>query len=69
MQRPWLGTAYWLVPHGLLSLFSYRTPDHQARDGTTYCGLAVINVVWTEWSTSGLFPRVLVIKGALAISK
>jgi hypothetical protein len=36
MQRPWRGTPYWLAPHGLLSLFSYRTQDHQLRKGTTY---------------------------------
>jgi hypothetical protein len=23
------GAAYWLAPHGLLSLLSYRTQDHQ----------------------------------------
>ena len=22
MQRPWMGAAYWLAPHGLLSLLS-----------------------------------------------
>jgi hypothetical protein len=27
-QRLSKGTAYWLVPHGLLSLLSYRTQDH-----------------------------------------
>jgi hypothetical protein len=25
MQRPWVGAAFWLAPHGLLSLLSYRT--------------------------------------------
>ena len=39
MQRPWRGAAYWFAPHGLLSLLSYRTQDHQPRDGTTYNGL------------------------------
>lgn len=29
MQRPWKGTAYWLVPQGLLSLLSYRIQDHK----------------------------------------
>ena len=38
MQRPWKGAAYWLAPHGLLSLLSYRTQDHQPRDGTTHNG-------------------------------
>jgi hypothetical protein len=33
------GTAYWLAHHGLLNLLSYRTQDHQPRDGTTYNGL------------------------------
>ena len=27
-QRPWRGATYWLAPHGLLSLLSYRTQDH-----------------------------------------
>jgi hypothetical protein len=27
MQRLWRGTSYWLAPHGLLSLLSYRTQD------------------------------------------
>jgi hypothetical protein len=39
MQRPWKGAAYWLAPHGLLGLLSYRTQDHQPRDGTTHNGL------------------------------
>ena len=30
--------AFCLAPHGLLSLLSYRTQDHQPRDGTTYHG-------------------------------
>ena len=30
------GAAYWLASHGLLNLFSYKTQDHQPRDGTTY---------------------------------
>ena len=39
VQRPWKGAAYWLTPRGLLSLLSYRTQDHQPRDGTTHNGL------------------------------
>ena len=39
MRRPWTGAAYWLTPHGLLSLLSYRPQDHQPRDGTTHNGL------------------------------
>ena len=38
MQRLWRGAAYLLAPHGLLSLLSYRTQDHQASD-TTHNGL------------------------------
>ena len=39
MQRLWRGAAYWLAPHGLLGLLSYRTRDHQPRDGTAHHGL------------------------------
>ena len=39
MQRPWRGAAYWLAPHGLLSLLSYRNLDHQPRDGITHNSL------------------------------
>jgi hypothetical protein len=39
MQRPWRDAAYWLASPGLLSLLSYRTQDHQPRDGTTHHGL------------------------------
>ena len=28
MQRPWRGAVYWLAPHDLLSLLSYRSQDH-----------------------------------------
>ena len=31
MQRPWRGAAYWLASHGLLSMLSYKTQDHQPR--------------------------------------
>ena len=33
------GAAYWLIPRDLLILLSYRTQDHQPRDGTTHFGL------------------------------
>jgi hypothetical protein len=39
MLRPRRGAAYSLAPHGLLSLPSYSTQDHQARDSTTQHGL------------------------------
>ena len=39
MQRPWRGAAYWLASHGLLGLISYRTRNHQLRDGPTHDGL------------------------------
>ena len=40
MQRPWRGAAYWLVPHGMINLCSYRTQDHQPRDGPSHNGLS-----------------------------
>jgi hypothetical protein len=36
MQRPKRGIAYWLAPHGLLSLFSYGTQDYQPRGSLTH---------------------------------
>jgi hypothetical protein len=33
------GAASWLAPHGLLSLLSYRTQDHQPCSGHTHNGL------------------------------
>jgi hypothetical protein len=39
MQKPWRGAVYWLAPHGLLRLLSYRTQNHQPRGGTTHKGL------------------------------
>ena len=36
MQRPWQGGG---TPPVLLSLLSYRTQDHQSRDGITHSGL------------------------------
>ena len=39
MQRPWRSAAHWLASHDLFILFSYRTQDHQPRDGTTHNGL------------------------------
>jgi len=37
-QRLWSGTAYCLAPHVLLSLLSYRTQDHQPRNGAAHSG-------------------------------
>jgi hypothetical protein len=34
MQKPWRRAVYWLAPHDLLSLLSYRTQDNQLRDAT-----------------------------------
>ena len=33
MQRLWKDGDYWLASHGLYSLLSYRTQDHQPREG------------------------------------
>jgi len=41
MQGPWRDAAHWLVPHGLLSLLSYRTQDYLPRIKTTHKGLSV----------------------------
>lgn len=42
-QKPWRRAAYWLVPHGWLSLLSYSIQDHQLRDGTNnYSGLGLL---------------------------
>jgi hypothetical protein len=34
------GTAFWIVPHGFLSLLSSRTQDHQPKNSTTHRILA-----------------------------
>jgi hypothetical protein len=39
MQRPWRGAAHWFAHYGLLGLLSYKTQDHQPKDGTTRRGL------------------------------
>jgi len=36
IQRPWSGAVYCLTSHGVFSLLSYRTQDHQPRDDTTH---------------------------------
>ena len=36
MQEPWKCAPCWLVPHDLLSLFSYRTQNYQPGDATTH---------------------------------
>ena len=33
------GAVHWRVPLGLPGLLSYRTQDHQPRNGTTHSGL------------------------------
>ena len=38
-EKPWRGAAYWLVPHGLLTLLSYRTQGYHPKDGITHNGL------------------------------
>lgn len=39
MQRTWRDVSYWLASPDLLSLLSYRTQDHQPRDGSAHNGL------------------------------
>ena len=36
MQRPRKDSAFWFVPLGLLSLISYSTQDHGARNGPAH---------------------------------
>ena len=38
MQRPWRDVTYWHASPGLLSLLSFKTQDHQPRDGPTLNG-------------------------------
>jgi hypothetical protein len=45
MQKPWRGATCWIASPGLLSLLSYRTQDHQPRDGTTYNGLGPSSLI------------------------
>jgi hypothetical protein len=40
MQKTWMGAAYWLASHGLLSLLSYGTQYYQPRGGNTHQGLS-----------------------------
>lgn len=36
MQEPWRGDAYWLVPHGSLSLLSSITRNHLSSGDSTH---------------------------------
>jgi hypothetical protein len=51
MQRPWRGAVYWLAPRSLLSLLSYRTQDHQPRDGTVHYERGSSPLI-TNWGTA-----------------
>jgi hypothetical protein len=61
VQRPWRDAAYWLAPHGLLSLLSYRTQDHQPRGSTIHNWLGLLPSVtnlkkcYTAGSYGGIF--------------
>ena len=48
MQRPRRVAVYWLALHYLLRLLSYRTQDHQPRDGTTRKGLGPPSSITTK---------------------
>jgi hypothetical protein len=39
-RMSWRSAAYWLAPHGLFSLYSYKTQDHVPRSGTAHSGLS-----------------------------
>jgi hypothetical protein len=43
MKRPWRDAAYWLVPHGLFNLLSYRTQNLLPRDDPTHDGLGSLS--------------------------
>lgn len=51
--------AYWLVPHGLLSLHSCPTCNHQPRVGIAHSGLDPPTQIMTQENA----PRVSPIKG------
>ena len=52
IQRLWMGDAFWLAPKGLLSLLSYRSQDHQPRDGTTHNGLGPPPLLVINWENA-----------------
>jgi hypothetical protein len=58
MQRLWRDAIYWLAPWLAFSLLSYRTQDHQLRDGTTHNGLdpslSITNYEMFYWLTYSL---------------
>jgi hypothetical protein len=41
IQRSQRGATYWLGPHGLLRLLSFRTQYHQPRNGITHNRLSL----------------------------
>jgi len=50
MQRPWRVAAYWLAPHGLPSLLSYRTQNYQHRDDSTHNRLGFFLLITKSYS-------------------
>ena len=59
MQKPWRAAAYWLAPHGLLSLLSYRTRysiAHSELDSSPM-SLAYRPVLWRYVLSHGLLFR------------
>jgi hypothetical protein len=72
MQRPWRGAASCLSPHVFLSLLSYRTQDHQPRDGTTYNSLArppsITKKILYKLSSSQILWRHFLSRGFLPFS-
>ena len=56
MKRPGGSAVHWLAPRGgLLSVLSYRSQDHQTRDGSTYNGPSPINHYKLAYCQ--IFPR------------
>jgi hypothetical protein len=53
------GAANWIASHGLFTLLSYRTQDHQSGDGPTFNGLGPPTLLVEKMPYSWIFWRLL----------
>jgi len=53
----WSDTAYCLAPHVLLSLLSYRTQNHQRRNGAAHSGPGPAHQSLRKCPTAGSYGR------------